>query len=130
MPREKLAELLAQNVGHHDLEAPVPSLQDLEELGERLGVELPTDYRDFVLEGGLRDLRFSNHVLEPQEIVENLLQVGSKGLVPFASNGSGDLYCVARNRLPSGPMVLWDHETGSVADSYSSLLAALRDWRF
>ena len=59
----EIERILAENPTFHDEEAPQPSEQDIDDLGKRVG-NLPESYRQFVLQGGLRDLRFSNRVLE------------------------------------------------------------------
>ncbi len=130
MSRADIADLLAANPDFRDPEAPRPPPGELDELAARLGAELPADYREFVLRGGLADLRFSHRILAPAEVVENLRHVEPQGLVPIADNGCGDLYCVARRTLPSDRLVLWDHETRSTSSAYGSLIEALRDWRF
>ena len=128
MVHAEIAGLLSENSGYRDASAPLPTAADLAELEGKLGVELPIEYREFVTQGGLADLRFMHRVLEPAEIQANYHLVRAHGLVPIASNGCGDLFCISSAR--TAEVVLWHHDTGSRTPVHENLLAALRAWRF
>ncbi len=94
-----------------------------------LGFSFPQTYREFLALGGLNELNFDQRILSPAAIVEDHQFVSSLGLIPFASDGCGGLFCWENSALSAGRVVYWDHETNSIETSFDSFLAAIDSWR-
>ena len=111
---------------------------DLRRVEERLGVQLPEDYRQAVLEVGLPrptiaildaivDRQLDLHDLadfySPTEIIEETISWREIGmpeqLIAFASDGGGNKFCFDANQLKNGSAdgyAIWffDHDFGTV----------------
>ena len=122
--------------------API-SLDDVQSLERRLQTQLPSDYKDAILEFGLPrptielldaicdrqlDLRDVSEFLGPDEIVEETREWRDLGLpeelFAFAKDCMGNLFCFPSD--PNGdavrPVFFWDHdskEVDTVASSFS-----------
>ena len=75
-----------------DESAEQPSRLDIAKAEEACGCRFPSSYLEFLALGGLSELRFRCRILSPTEISESIASLPSKGFVPFADNGCGDLY--------------------------------------
>ena len=126
----RIREILAQNTRHR-LDDPVPMEADIAKAEATLGVpSFPNDYRQFVLLGGLNDLRFTCRTWAPDQVARASSSGPPKDLLPFADDGTGNLYCWKRNELPDSPIFLWDHDTRRAVSWAASFVACLEAWRF
>ncbi len=84
----------------------------------------------FVMLGGLREMRFSNRVLRPSEITlaSNALPGGAR--IPFAEDGCGDSYCWEPSQQAEPSVVFVDHERGESSQAAESFTAWLTANRF
>ena len=99
----RIREILAQNTRHR-LDDPVPMEADIAKAEATLGVpSFPNDYRQFVLLGGLNDLRFTCRTWAPDQVARASSSGPPKDLLPFADDGTGNLYCWKRNRATRFP---------------------------
>lgn len=119
--------ILDENTEHR-LDELIPTESRVREIETQLGLRLHPDYREFVLLGGLNDLRFTNRPLTLEEMRESLPQVAAE-YVPFASDGCGDLFCW-RKLHPEGAITRWLHETGEYTQAAESFIDWLRQNRF
>ncbi len=124
-----LVEQLLATDATHRIDREIPTTEELRSLEELIDRSLPRAYVEFLRLGGLGDLRFSNEVLAPDEIAEAITSVRRVGLVPFASNGCGDLFCWQRNKLPHSKVVYWEHEESKTHDAFETFESALQAWR-
>lgn len=124
----RIQAILAQGRSFKDEEAERPSLDDIVAAERRLGVDFPQDYREFLLLGGLAELGFANRVLSPAEVLDHR-QALPDDLLPFGSNGCGDLYVWPIKEMPEPKVYFWDHETGSMSRCFDSSADCLEDWR-
>jgi hypothetical protein len=125
----EVKEILEANTKFR-IERDVPDLEEILELQKAIGTELPASYIEFLELRGLDDQRFNFEILDPSQIQNQLRYVASQGLVPFASNGSGDLVCWSLTELPCDSSYFWDHESDSSEKIFSSFEEALKSWRF
>jgi len=110
--------------------AETPSARDISSAERRLSFSFPASYVSFLREGGLGELRLKHRILSPAEAVESQKFLLGRGLVPFADNGCGDLYCWVVAQGAASAVVFADHETGSHYEVAESFDAWLRDCRF
>lgn len=139
---------------------PQPVIEaDLRSLERCLGIRLPEDYRQAILEVGLPrpnislldtiverqlDMHSLSELFSPTEIVEETLGWRELGmpvsLIAFASDGSGNKFCfdavALKNGSPEGSAVwFYDHDFGTidrVAQSFASWIDAycrVEPWR-
>jgi len=124
--------------------APAPvSSEDLAGVERRLQMQLPSDYKEAVLEFGLPrpttelldaicnrqlDLRDVSDFLSPDEIVEETSEWRDLGLpeelLAFAKDCMGNLFCFLSDTNEGGvrSVFFWDHdskEVDTVASSFS-----------
>ena len=125
----EVKEILEANTRYR-IEREVPSPEEISELQKAIGMELPASYLEFLKLRGLDDQRFNYEILDPSQIQNQLKYVAPHGLVPFASNGSGDLVCWSLAELPNCSSYFWDHESDSSEKIFSSFEEALKSWRF
>jgi hypothetical protein len=102
--------------------------EELDELRQIFGADLPAPYLEFIERGGLGELNFDQEILPPCDILRDIDYVPA-GLLPIASNGCGDVFCVKAGDGPEYPVFFFDHEEGSLSQYESSLVACLRRWR-
>lgn len=104
----------------------VPTVEEIKAAEVKLGFTFPADYISLMQSGGLGDLRIKNRLLSPAEVVSSRRYLRGAGLVPFADNGCGDLYCWdSQSRV-----VFADHETGAYIQDSESFSAWLDKNRF
>ena len=127
-----IADILAQNVSQRVSEPPVDDAE-IERAETTYAIRFPASYLEFLAQGGLGDLRFTNRVIRPHEI-QNLSDTFLPiGLTPFAANGTGDFFCWESRQLPDENVVFWDHETAgrhARRSAPATFLACLTAWRF
>ena len=123
-----IEQVLAGN-SKYRIERQPPSAEEIAVVENAVGGPLPPGYLEFLRLGGLGDLRFTDEVLAPNEILQSLKLVSYLKLVPFASNGCGDLYCWRMAELPHSAVVFWDHDDSAVHESFESFESALQAWR-
>ena len=107
---------------------PIPSEDELTDIEIELGIQLKRYYREFVLLGGLNDLRFSAEILAHDELVENQIYIQDRAYVAFASNGCGDLFCWSTQDLPT--IYFWEHETKEYSENAPDFISWLKQNRF
>ncbi len=124
----KVSEVLAQNRKHRT-EGNSVSKDDVVALERTLGIRLIDDHRQFLLLGGLDDLRFAQNLLSPDEVVCARTYVSSD-LVPFADDGTGDVFCWRQTDSHGHEILRWNHETGKSEEYCDSFVKCLKMWRF
>ena len=72
-----------------------------------LSFTFPQAYREFLALGGLNELDFDHRILSPAEIVANHRFVSSHGLIPFASDGCGGMFCWDIRSPIAAAVVYW-----------------------
>ena len=102
--------------------------RDLEVLEQALGVGVDSDYREFLVLGGLGELNFEQRVLSPAEISEARELVHLE-FVPFASNGCGDYFAWRVGELPRSTVYFLDHEAPEPVPVARAFRDALSSWR-
>ncbi len=120
----EIADILIADA-RHMLADPerIPSLEGIRSAEADLGTTLPKDYVEFCRLGGLNHLRIRHQVLAPAEILANRDPLQDPTLIPFASNGCGDLFCWRAGK----PQVLfWDHGQGTASLGAPSFVEWLR----
>ena len=120
----------------HDSENPIQET-DIAKVEKKLGAELPTDYREFLLTtnggrpepnifiahtrpGGSREVLAwffcikeddSNDLLENVDIFQNRLP---ESLLPIATDPFGNIICLSIEGRDRGKVYFWDHEKEAV----------------
>jgi cell wall assembly regulator SMI1 len=125
------------------------SEKDICSVESALGVTLPTDYRIFVADhNGARPKPKAIDIPGKREgVMERLVHLdsgtsdnvssaatalrsrGQGGLVPFASDPFGNLFCFQFSGNSVIAVVFWDHETNStsrICNTFSELVGLLR----
>jgi hypothetical protein len=123
----EVVEILQQNIQYR-LDDPqnIVSEDAIHAIEKQLGVALPAEYVEFCLLGGLNDLQFQHTVLSPGAIVTHAQSVSDQSLVPFASNGCGDLFCWRKNMQE---IMFWEHDNGTVSPIEGTFIQWLKDNR-
>jgi len=93
------------------------------EVENQLNFIFPEDYKFYCLEGGLNFLRVHHQILSPREVVRNF-NLTENRIIPFASNGCGDLYGWL---IETKEVVFWDHETNKSKKDSQDFLNWLKD---
>ena len=124
----KVSDLLAQNRKHRTTGEAI-SKDDVLTLERTLGVQLIEDHKEFLLLGGLDDLRFTQNLLNPEEIVSARRYVDGD-LVPFADDGTGDVFCWRQDESSGYEILRWNHESREPEKYCDSFVKCLQMWRF
>lgn len=126
-------------------------LDELEQFEKDIGARLPEDYRSFlVLHNGGTPEKYlvcwpGSH--EPAEVwndslglhngptysrldsvTEGLKEYLPKGIIPFASDPGGNLFCIGISGDYSGKIYLWDHERAQEKESCSFLAGSFTEF--
>jgi hypothetical protein len=109
---------------------PVPTDKEVAEAEAALSFRFPDSYRRFLNLGGLSQRWTHNRVLSPQQIVHSAKYLPDVDHIPFAENGTGDLYCWVRAEHPEPAVVLADHETVEYQEDSASFAEWLAKIRF
>lgn len=99
----------------------------LQNIEAQIGIQLPSDYRDFLKRYNLS--KISNNIVEKEDVkfnisyffgfsdekyidLENQIAIYTKRIpstmIPIAMAGGGNLVCI---ELPQGTIYFWDHES-------------------
>jgi hypothetical protein len=109
---------------------PIPTDSEIAEAEAALRFRFPNSYRRFLNLGGLSQRWIHNRVLSPQQIVHSAKYLPDTDHIPFAENGTGDLYCWLREERPEPAVVLADHETAEYQQDSASFAEWLAKTRF
>ena len=124
-----IEQLLRTGKSALDTEVEPVEESEIIEAERILSFSFPASYREFVMLGGLQEMRFSNRVLRPTEISAAWGAIPGGRRIPFAENGCGDSYCWVRSVELEPPIVFVDHENGESprhAESFTAWLMANR----
>jgi len=125
--KNDISQLLEKNEKYR-LDNPSPSQSELGKAELELGKSLTDWYKEFVLLGGLNDLRFSAEILSPDELIGNQEYIKNSEYTAFASDGCGGLFCWDEEN--SGSIFYWDHETNEFSEVSNNFIKWLESNRF